>query len=567
MVAAAKQNGNKRRDITVLLALVGSVIVINFIAHFYFMRFDLTSEKRYTLAPTTRKMLGELKDVVYLKVYLEGSFNPGFSRLRNETKELLDEFRTYSNNNIEYEFINPGDVGTKEDQTSLEKQLYDKGIIPEQVIDRNREKTSESLIWPGAIVTYDRKELPWQIYTRQVGVSPEAAINNAVQELEYSLTNTIRKLQQTKKQEVTFIEGHAELDTLYRYDFMRSLSEYYSVNRVSINEKLKALEGSDAIVITRPDSMFSDKDKFIIDQFIMRGGKILWLVDPVQINQDTFRLKGYTLGLKNELRIDDMLFKYGVRLNPVLVQDLQCAQVPVNIGFKKGQPNFKLFPWIYNPLIMPDLPHPIVRNLDLIKTEFCGTLDTVMAKGITKTILLRTSRYTKLQQTPARIALSMVRFQPNESQFKDSYQPIACLLEGAFSSVFENRLPSVIMKDSAIAYKMYGKPTKMIVVADGDIARNDFQRGNGTVMPLGYDRYSGQTYANRAFLLNAMNYLLDDEGLLQLRAREVKLRLLDRKKIELQKGKWQIINMVLPLGLVLGFGLFQLYYRRRKFTR
>lgn len=567
MVAAAKQNGNKRRDITVLLALVGSVIVINFIAHFYFIRFDLTSEKRYTLAPTTRKMLSELKDVVYLKVYLEGSFNPGFSRLRNETKEILDEFRTYSNNNIEYEFINPGDVGAKEDQTSLEKQLYDKGIIPEQVIDRNREKTSESLIWPGAIVTYDKKELPWQIYTRQVGVSPEAAINNAVQELEYSLTNTIRKLQQTKKQEVTFIEGHAEMDTLYRYDFMRSLSEYYSVNRVSINEKLKALEGSDAIVITRPDSMFSDKDKFIIDQFIMRGGKVLWLIDPVQINPDTFRLKGYTLGLKNELRIDDMLFKYGVRLNPVLVQDLQCAQVPVNIGFKKGQPNFKLFPWIYNPLIMPDLPHPIVRNLDLIKTEFCGTLDTIMAKGITKTILLRTSRYTKLQQTPARVALSMVRFQPNESQFKDSYQPIACLLEGAFSSVFENRLPSVIMQDSAIAYKMHGKPTKMIVVADGDIARNDFQRGNGTVMPLGYDRFSGQTYANRAFLLNAMNYLLDDEGLLQLRAREVKLRLLDRKKIELQKGKWQAINMLLPLGLVLGFGLFQFYYRRRKFTR
>lgn len=567
MVATAKHKGNKRRDIILLLASVGIVLVLNFIAHFYFKRFDLTSEKRYTLAPTTRKMLSELKDVVYLKVYLEGSFNPGFTRLRNETKELLDEFRTYSNNNIEYEFINPGEVGSPDDQKNLEQQLYDKGIVPEQVIDRNREKTSETLIWPGAIVSYDKKELPWQIYTRQIGVAPEAAINNSVQDLEYGLTNTIRKLQRTRKQEITFIEGHAEIDTLYRYDFMRSLSEYYTVNRVTMQEKLKALQGSDAIVIARPDSMFSDKDKFIIDQFIMKGGKVLWLVDPVQINQDTFRLKGYTLGLKNELRIDDMLFKYGVRLNPVLVQDLQCAQVPVNIGFKKGQPDFKLFPWIYYPLILPDLPHPIVRNLDLIKTEFCGTLDTVMAKGITKTILLRTSRYTKLQQAPARVALAMVRFQPKEEQFRDSYQPVACLLEGAFSSVFENRLPSVIMNDSAIAYKMHGVPNKMIVVADGDIVKNDFQRSNGTIMPLGYDRFTGQTFANRAFLLNCMNYLLDDEGLLQLRSREVKLRLLDRKKIELQKGKWQFINMALPLLLVIGLGVFQLYYRRRKFAR
>jgi ABC-2 type transport system permease protein len=567
MVKTAINRANKRRDIILLLVALGIICVLNFIAHFYFKRFDLTSEKRYTLAPTTKKMLGELNDMVYLKIYLEGNLNPGFSRLRNETKELLDEFRNYSNNNIQYEFINPNESVSKEDQTALEKQLYDKGIIPEQVIDRNKEKTSESLIWPGAIVTHDGKEMAWQLFSRQVGISPEASINNAVQDLEYSLSNTIRKLQNNKRKEITFIEGHAEMDTLYRYEFMRALSEYYSVNRVAINEKLGALKGSDAIVITRPDSMFSDRDKFIIDQFIMKGGKVLWLIDPVQINQDTFRLKGFTLGLKNELRIDDMLFKYGVRLNPVLVQDLQCASVPVNIGFTKGQSNFKLFPWIYHPLILPDLPHPIVRNLDLIKTEFCGTLDTVSARGIRKTILLRTSRYTKLQQTPARVSLSIVRFQPKEEQFKEPYQPIACLLEGAFNSVFENRLPMAIMNDSSIAYQMHGRASKMIVVADGDIAKNDFQRSNSTIMPLGYDRYSGQTYANKAFLLNCMNYLLDDEGLLQLRSREVKLRLLDKKKIEVHKGKWQLINMAVPLLVVFGFGLFQFYYRRRKFAK
>jgi ABC-2 type transport system permease protein len=567
MVEVTKIKSSKRRDIIALLTSVGIIVIINFIAQYYFKRFDLTSEKRYTLAATTKKMLSELKDDVYLKIYLDGSLNPGFTRLKNETRELLDEFKTYSKSNIQYEFINPNESVSKDDQTALEKQLYDKGIIPEQVIDRQKEKTSESLIWPGAIVSHNAKDMAWQLFTRQVGIPPEASINNAVQELEYGLTNTIRKLQSTRKKEITFIEGHGELDTLFRYDFMRSLSEYYNVNRVTILEKLKALEGSDAIVITRPDSAFSDKDKFIIDQFIMKGGKVLWLVDPVQINPDTFRLKGFTMGLKNELRIDDMLFKYGVRLNPILVQDLQCASVPVNIGFTKGQPNFKLFPWIYHPLILPDLQHPIVRNLDLIKTEFCGTLDTISAKGIKKTILLRTSRYTRLQQTPARISLSMVRFKPKEEQFKEPYQPIACLLEGAFNSVFENRLPMAIMKDSAINYKMNGVSNKMIVVADGDIARNDFQRSNGAIMPLGYDRYSNQTYANKAFLLNCMNYLLDDEGLLQLRSREVKLRLLDKKKIEVQKAKWQFINMAIPLALVLGFGVFQFYYRKRKFAR
>lgn len=557
---------SKRKNIVALIASIGIIVVLNFIAQYYFKRFDLTSEKRYTLATTTKNMLGELNDNIYLKIYLEGNLNPGFTRLRNETKELLDEFKTYSNSNIQYEFINPNESVSKEDQIALEKQLYEKGIVPEQVIDRKKDKTSESLIWPGAIVTHNGKEMAWQLFTRQIGIPPEASINNAVQELEYGLSNTIRKLQAKRKKEITFIEGHGELDTLYKYDFMRSLSEYYNVNRVVINEKLKALQGSDAVVIARPDSAFTDRDKFIIDQFIMKGGKVMWLVDPVQINLDTFRLKGFTLGLKNELRIDDMLFKYGVRLNPILVQDLQCASVPVNIGFTKGQPNFKLFPWLYYPLILPDLPHPIVRNLDLIKTEFCGTLDTISARGISKTILLRTSRYTRLQQTPARISLSMVRLKPKEEQFKEPYQPVACLLEGAFNSVFENRLPMAIMRDSAIDYRMHGVPNKMIVVADGDIARNDFQRANGAIMPLGYDRYSNQTFANKAFLLNCMNYLLDDEGLLQLRSREVKLRLLDKKKIEVQKGKWQFVNMAIPLGIVLAFGLFQFYYRKRKFA-
>lgn len=561
--------GNKRKDILNFVMTVAIIVLANFVFSFYFKRFDLTTEKRYTLSESTLKLLKDLDDIVYLKVYLQGDLNPDFTRLRNETKEILDEFRAYSKNQIDYEFINPAENPDKSEVEKIEKQLYDKGIIPEQVIDKSKkgQKVTETLIWPGALVTYRGREMPWQIFKRQTGggFTTEMSVNNSVQELEYGITNAIRKLQTPKKPQVTFVEGHNELDTLRQYDFMRSLSEYYNVNRTVINHQLEALRGTDVIVVSRPDSAYDEKDKFLIDQFIMKGGKVLWMIDPVYLNMDTFRLKQFTLGFSNDLNLTDMLFKYGVRLNPVLIQDMQCATIPVNVGFKNGQPNYKPFQWLYSPLIMPDIDHPIVKNLDLIKLDFAGTIDTISARGIKKTVLLHSSRFTKLQPTPARVALAMVQFKPKESQFNSPYQPVACLLEGEFNSNYENRLPRAIMNDTAIAFKSHGKKTKMIVISDGDIARNDVERKRGP-LPLGYDRYTGQTFANKTFLLNCVNYLLDDEGLLQLRAREVKLRLLDKRKIEGKEGKWQLITIALPLGIVILFGMLQFYLRKRKYA-
>lgn len=560
---------NKRKDILNFVMLAAIVILANFVLSFYFKRFDLTSEKRYTLAESTRKLLKNLDDVVYLKVYLHGDLNPDFTRLRNETKEILDEFRAYSDNQIDYEFINPGENPDKEEVNKIEKQLYDKGIVPEQVIDKSKkgQKVTETLLWPGAIVTYRGRELPWQIFKRQAGggFTTEMSVNNSVQELEYGLTNAIRKLQAPRRSEVTFIEGHGELDTLRQYDFMRSLSEYYNVTRVTINQQLEALKKVDVAIITQPDSAFVEKDKFILDQFIMNGGKVLWMIDPVYLNMDTFRLKQFTLGFNNDLNLGDMLFKYGVRLNPVLIQDMQCATIPVNVGFKNGQPNFKPFQWLYSPLVMPDIDHPIVKNLDLIKFDFAGTIDTVSARGIKKTILLHSSRFTKVQPTPVRVALAMVQFKPKEIQFNNPYQTLACLLEGEFNSNYENRIPSAIMNDSAIAFKAHGKKTKMIVISDGNIAKNETRRSVGP-LPLGFDQFTNQTFANKTFLLNCVNYLLDDEGLLQLRAREVKLRLLDKKKIEGKESKWQFINIALPLLVVILFGMLQFYIRKKKYA-
>ncbi len=563
MVNASK---NKRRDLLTLLALIAIIGLINFIGVYYFKRFDLTSEKKYTLAPTTKKLLGELKDVVFLKVYLQGDFKPGFARLKNETREILDEFRAYAKGNLEYEFVNIYEGVTKEEAIAKEKQLYEKGIIPEQITSSNKEKIQQGWIWPGAMVSYLSKESPWQIYKKQLGVEEDIAINNSVQDLEYGLTNVIRKLSQTRLREVSFIEGHAEADTLQQYDFMRSLSEYYTVNRININGKLGALKDADAIIITKPDSAFSDKDKFIIDQYIMNGGKVLWLIDPVYINMDTLKTKGYSLGFSRELNIEDMLFKYGVRLNPVLLQDFQSGAIPINVGVKKGEPNFKLFPWFYSLLVLPNGNHPIVKNLDLIKMDYVSSIDTVTAKGIKKTILLQSSKNTKVQPTPARISLAMAMNKPKEQQFKNPYQPIAVLLEGEFNSVVEYRLPSRLLNDPSFKYVDHGKPTKMIVVADGDVAINDMQFKTSSFLPLGYDRFTRQTFANKSFLLNCINYLLDDEGLLQLRSREVKLRLLDKKKTETQRGKWQFINVALPLLILAGFGSIQYYWRRKKYA-
>ena len=566
-MAKNQQSSRKRKDIAMLLMVVCILALLNFVCSFAFKRFDLTTEKRYTLSESTRKLLKELDDVVYLKVYLQGDFNPSFTRLKNETKEILDEFRAYSNHNLEYEFINPTENPDKEEVNKLQKQLFDKGMMPEQIVDKSSQKTSETLIWPGAICSYRGKESVWQIFKRQVGYEQEQSINNSVQEMEYGLSNTIRKTKLIKKPEVLFIEGHGELDTVYCADFMKSLTEYYNVSRVNIRNKLYALKGADAIVIAQPDSAFDDKDKYIIDNFIMHGGKALWLVDPVYVNRDTFNMKGYTLGFKNDLRLDDILFKYGVRLNPVLVQDLQCAQVPVNVGFKQGQPNFQLFPWVYYPLILPVSTHSIVKNLDLIRTEFIGTLDTVYAKDVSKTILLQTSRYTKTQPTPARISLGMVKYKAKEDQYKNAFQNVACLLEGRFESVFKNRIASAFMQDSVYGYMEKSKPTRMIVVADGDIAKNEYQRNTGMIYPVGYDVYTKNQFANKTFLLNCMNYLLDDEGLLQLRSREVKLRLLDKKRIVTQQTKWKLTNVGLPLLLIMLVGLLQFYIRKKKYSK
>lgn len=550
-----------------LLLSIVIILLLNFLASFVFHRFDLTSEKRYTLSDATKKLLEKLDDVVYVKVYLDGDFPAGFKRLRNETKEMLDEFRAYSNENIEYEFINPSANPDKKQQNEVFKQLYDKGLQPTNLEVKEETGTTQQVIWPAALISYKGKEIPWQLLKTQSYQSPEAQLNNSIQALEYEFASCVRNLTKVFRPEIAFIHGHGELDTLYTQDIRSALSEFYFVDDIVINEQLDALSKYKAIVIARPDTAFSDKDLFVIDQFVMKGGKVLWLIDPLQTPVDSLSRNGSTMAIPLELNLENILFKYGVRVNPNMMIDLQCAAIPVNKAFKGQQPRFELMPWYFSPLLTPSTKHPISKNLDLIKVDFASTIDTLELPGIQKSILLSSSKYTKTLNSPVRVDMNYLRYQPDEKKFKDSYQSVAVLLEGAFESVFKNRLPKEIATDSAIGYKSDGVPTSMIVISDGNMISNDLQYNSKKPYPLGFDKYTNQMYGNKNFILNCVNYLCDDSGLISVRARELTLRLLDKKKIKTQRLKWQIINTALPLLAVVLFGVIYHYNRKRKYAR
>jgi ABC-2 type transport system permease protein len=557
---------NKKRDLLSLGLTIAILVMLNFVGSFMFHRFDLTSEKRYTLSDQTKKLLKNLDDVIYVKVYLEGDFPAGFKRLRNETKEMLDEFRAYSNNNIEYEFINPTEGVEKKQQNEVFKQLFDKGLQPTNLEVKEESGTTQQIIFPGAIVSYRGHELPWQLLKTQMGSSPEAQLNNSIQALEYEFASCIRNLSVEQRPTVGFLDGQGELDTLLVQDIADELNAFYNVKRVKIDSQLTALKGLDALIIAQPDSAFRDKDKFILDQYIMKGGKVLWCIDPLYTSPDSLRRNGGTLAVPYQLRIEDMLFRYGVRVNQDMVADIQSSVIPVNVAMR-GQPaNIQMKPWIFSPLIMPLGDHPIVKNLDVIRLNFASTIDTIEAKGIKKTILLQTSRYSKAQNAPVRVDLRMVNMQLDESRFNMPYRNVAVLLEGSFESVYKNHLSPKIAKDTAIAYKPDGVPTKMIVISDGDIICNDVDYRSGKKLPLGYDKYTNQTYGNKNFILNCMNYLCDDSGLISVRARELTLRLLDKKKLKNERFKWQLINTLVPLGALVLFGLIYSARRKRKYS-
>lgn len=555
------------------------IVLVNIVATRLFTRIDLTAEKRYTLSETTKELLRGVDDIVYFQIYLEGDFPAGFTRLQQATREMLDEFRAYSRN-IEYEFINPSASEDPKERNDVYQLLIEKGLQPTDLQVSTKEGRQQQIIFPGAIVSYKGREMSLELLRSQLGAPSEKVLNNSLEGLEYNLASTISTLTSDKKPAIALIGGHGELGNRFVYDAAESLSESYAVERVFIDGQLNSLTRRDsispgririsnrfdAIIIAKPDSAFSEKDKFLIDQYIMRGGSVLWLVDPVMASMDSLQDSESTMGIWQDLKLEDLLFNYGARLNPNLVTDLNALPIPLRTGQVGNQPQIDFFPWYFFPVITPVSDHPIVKNLNAIKTEFVSSLDTVGAPGIKKTILLKTSRHTRTLSTPVMISLSMLQQEPDQRLYQGPPEPVAVLLEGKFESNYTNRIPPLIRDNEEIDFLSEGKPAKMIVVTDGDIIKNQLHFSQNYPLPLGYDQYTGETFGNKDFILNAMNYLTDNSGLIDIRAKELKIRLLDMTKVNNQKAFWQLLNVMGPVVLILVFAVIQSYLRRRKYS-
>lgn len=557
----------KKKNIRTFSLLLLFIIAINVLSSFLFTRIDLTTEKRYTLSKATKKILKNIDDVVYFKIYLEGDFPAGFKRLKNETREMLNQFKAY-NTLIQYEFINPSEGKNKKQTNNIYKELYTKGIEPTNLQVKNNDGSSQQIIFPGAIVTYKEKELPLQLLNSQLGVAPEAILNSSIESLEYNIASVLKKLSLTTKPKIAFLQGHGELDKYETGSIAAMLSEYYDVNQITLLNNLNALDKIKALIIAKPNRIFSENDKFIIDQFVMNGGKLIWLVNPVFASMDSLRTENQTIGISQKLGIEDQLFKYGVRLNYDLIQDLNAMPLPIKTGNMGNQPQFSYLPWYFFPVIMPTVKHPIVNNLNAVKFEFTSSIDTVGSSKIKKTILLTTSQYTRLIQTPVSISLDIMQEKPNEKAFNKSYIPTAVLLEGEFPSLFKNRLSDSMINQPNYHFKELSIPNKMIVISNGDVIKNEIQLTNGLKypMPLGYDKYTRETFGNKEFILNCIDYLCDDSGLIDVRSRELKLRLLDKTKTAKYKTMIQFVNVGLPVLLILLFSLVNRFIRKRKFS-
>jgi ABC-2 type transport system permease protein len=571
----------KRQQLIQLGSVLLILVLINLIGSMIFTRFDLTSEKRYTLSPSTEKILQNLDDIVFFKVYLEGEFPAGFKRLQNETKELLDEFRA-RNKNIQYEFINPSANENVKERNDTYQLLIEQGLQPTNLQVKTKSGLDQQVIFPGALVSYRENQTAIELLDAQMNVPPEAVLNNSIQNLEFKFVNAIQKISRKKKPAIAFIQGHGELDKKETFDIANTLAENYLVDRVSINGQVNALVRRTlvdsttneyrvlpryaAIVIAKPDSVFSPKDKFIIDQYIMYGGKVLWLIDPVFASMDSIQMQESTVAVANNTGLQDQLFTYGVRLNQNLVMDLVAMSIPLRTGQIGNQPQISFFPWYYFPLVTSFEKHPIVKNLNTIKTQFVSSIDTIKSVKVDKTVLLQTSPYSRLIPVPSLISLATTREKPDERLYHGPPQTVAILLEGVFQSDFRNRVPPTLSSAKEIGFKEHSQPTSMIVVSDGDIIRNQFHYREGYPLPLGYDQYTRETFGNKDFILNALNYLTDGEDLISIRSRELKLRLLDKSKVNNHKTAWQVFNLLAPVVMVLLIGLILIWLRRRKYT-
>ena len=546
-----------------------AVLLVSGISSFFSIRLDLTEDKRYTLSVQTHEVLSRLKNDVLIQVYLDGEMPVAFMRLRRSVRDLLEEFRIVSGRKVAYEFINPSAAKDAKGRDDQYQSLISKGLNPVNIQAKDEEGgSSQKIIFPGMTVNYNGIEIPVNFLMNNPALSPEQNLLHSEESLEYEMIRTISTISSDTIYKVAFIEGHDEIPEIEVADITLNLSKYFTVDRGVIGGKPGILKNYAAIIIAGPEKRFDEKDKLVIDQYIMNGGKVMWIYNEVKVNEDSLKF-GETVALYRPLNLEDQLFKYGVRINPSIVQDMDCMLIPMKVVTGGSRQQIVPVPWIYYPLLNPASDNPVTRNLNKVMGKFVNYIDTVgRDPEIKKSILLRTSKYSRTINPPVLITLKEADQTPDESQFNKSDLPVAVLLSGKFHSAFRNRMINDLVEDQSFRIKSESVETKMIIVADADMIRNDVSRlgTTETPLPLGQDRYTLQTFGNRDFLVNCLNYLVENNGIMELRSRELKLRLLSKYAIKQNRFKIQIINIAAPLLFVVIAGILYRIIRKKIYT-
>ncbi|WP_168191302.1 MULTISPECIES: gliding motility-associated ABC transporter substrate-binding protein GldG [Antarcticibacterium] len=554
----------KLRPYKYLLILVIGLVLANILAANYHQRFDLTQDNRYTLSPAAKELINDVESPVIIDVFLKGNFPPEFRRLQNETRQMLEEFAAY-NSNIRFNFIDP--LAEGDDANAIAEEFYKLGMTPARLSVMESGKASETIIFPWAIANYKDQTVKIPLLKNKLGTTDEERVNNSVQQLEYAFADALGQLVRPREKKIAVMRGNGELADAYLADFIQTIRRYYFVAPFTLDsaaahseKTLQDLNEFDLILEAKPTQPYTEQEKYVLDQYMMQGGKALWLVENVAMETDSLLNEtGRAFALPRDLNLGDMFFSYGVRINPLLVNDIYSAPIILASG-GGNETRFNPYPWFYSPLTTSPNTHPIINNLEAVKFEWANPIDT-LRNNIQKTVLLSSSPQTKLEGAPREISLGIIQTPPDLSTYTAGEQPLAVLLEGEFTSAYRNRI-----KPFKTANPLEnGVETQMIVVSDGDVIKNQLQRGEP--LELGFDRYTGNTYGNKEFLLNAVNYLLDDSGLIEIRSKEINIPFLDAEKVAAEKEQWQIINLVVPLsGLALGAFLFN-YFRRKRYIK
>lgn len=565
----AKRKKYIQRALVIILVLIG----VNIAAAYFHGRWDLTAEKRYTLTSGTKQLLRQLNSPVDIEVFLKGDYPASFKQLAQSTQELLDEFREYGKQNIRVTFINPGQGLSDSSRMKFFGELTAQGIMPfnMKVQEDANESYSEKLIFPGALVHYKGKTIGVNLLKNQGGQDPLQTMNSSEALLEYQFANAISKLQEEKKPLVGYMLGHGESLGAEVYDALTTLQSGYGLDTLTLQSVPAIPQDFNIILFAKPAAAFSDQDKLKIDQYVMNGGKVLWFLDETNAAMDSLHQRSEFLAFDRGLNLEDLLFRYGVRINQDLVQDLQSDIVPLVVGNVGNRPQIQPVPFPYFPMLTPTGAHPIVKNMDMVLSRFVSSMDTVKAEGVKKTILLTTSRSSRRVRIPAQVSWDIVKTKPNIREYREQHIPAAVLLEGRFTSVFRNRLDQATM---AAFQQVSGHPfretadtaNKMIVVSDGDLIANAVSRKDGPLQ-MGINEFNpGFAFANKEFFLNCLEYLSGKSGIMESRNKELALRLLDTEKIKKEKTKWQAICFLVPIGLVLLFAMVFQFVRQRKFA-